>query len=308
MRASCFAFLVPVLVGASVSAQSVQPFIEAGGEGLCVSRGEERVCLRSVGADGDGRVEVRRRGGTVRWGSTLGYVGAQADLRAFRLDLADGGGGLVVAERFAVSNGMAVETWTLSVLPDDAAAPTYRFEARDIGPEGAPFAQWRGETVYWATDWQTADDPSGRRGSGYYLVGRPFQLGRNGLVPVTSLPVRSRRMLYNFRTEAAGPVAWLSDRRAESRRADPFWGRRPSGSRGEIVRVEALEDGAYALTVRLGARERTVRVGASSPAVRLGDGASGRLFPDAYRPSGLVGRSARLAPEVDGAAVVWLDE
>lgn len=292
--------LLLLFVPLAVAAQSVQPFTEVAteGRGLCVERAAERVCWQSVGEDGDGRIEARRNDGTVRWDTEP--LGAQSGLRAFRVRLGEGMG-LVVALRTAVSNGIGVETWTLVVLPDDASAPTVRFEARDIGADGAPLATWRGETVYWATDWQDADDPSGRRGNGFTFVGRPFVLGHDGLVPVTTLPIRSRRMLYDFRQEPGGPVAWLADRRAETRRRDPFWDGRPSGERGEIVEAGEGDAYAYPLAVRVGGQRRTVEVGGLE-GVRLGDAATGRLFPAVYRPADLVGRRVRV-----GARVVWLD-
>lgn len=294
--------LLLLLLPLAVAAQPVQPFTEAAREGrdLCVERAAERVCWRSVGADGDGRIEVRRSDGVVGWATES--LSAQSDLRAFRVRLGDGAG-LVVALRTAVSNGIAVETWTLAVLPDEASAPTVRFEARDIGGEGAPFATWRGEMVVWATDWQDAEDPSGWRGTGFYFIGRPFVLGRDGLVPVTSLPIRSRRMLYDFRQERGGPVAWLADRRAETRRQDPFWGGRPEGVPGEVVAVGEGDAYAYSLTVRLGRASRTVTVGGLD-GVRLGDGATGRLFPAVYRPADLVGQGVRVAED---PRVLWLD-
>jgi len=225
------------------------------------------------------------------------------------LDLDGGRSGLVVAAREAISNGLGVEYWTMFVVPDGASEPAYQFTAEDLGPDSAPFATWNGKTVFWATEWQTADDPSGRRGPGTYLVGRPFRLGPTGLIPATTLPVRTRRMLSDFRRESGGPVAWLASRRAETRRVDPFGAGRAGGERAEIVEVGEVADG-YPLTVRVGGRRRTFQVdpwAGGDTAARLADGATGRVFPPEYRPAGLVGRSVRLGTGPDGSSVIWLD-
>ena len=302
--------LLSIALPLAVSAQPVVAFPEPTAESatrLCTEHEGERVC-RTVDADGEGEVVVTR-GGTerARWAATA--PGAASDVRAFRVHIGDGRDGLVVAVLDAVSNGLGVATWTLSVLPDDADAPAYSFVARDFGPEGGSFATWRGRPVIWATEWLDADDPSGRRGPGFYLVGRPFYLTAEGLAPAVGLPIRARRLLRPFRSEPGGPVGWLSSRAAETRRRDPFWGGRPGGVRGEVAAVGEADDG-YPLVVRVGAEERTVRVdpwAGGAHAARLGDGATGRLYPIQYRPADLIGRAVRLGEGPDGTHVVWLD-
>lgn len=308
MRLLLALFAVPV----AALAQTAAPFsgpVRLGDGTLCTERQRLRLCLTDahiVASIDDAEVG--------RW--PAGGFGAQADLRAFALDLDDDGDEeTVVAHREAVSNGLAVATWTVYVVEDeeDLFVPAYSFAVRDFSPRGGSFAVRNGRPLIWATEWLDADDPSGRRGPGYYLVGRPFVLTRTGLEPALDLPLRSRRLLYDFRVERGGPVAWLSDRRAETRRTDPFDAGRPGGTSGTIEAVEDADDG-YRLTLRLGERTQAALVdpwartsSEVEAVVRLGDGASGRVFPVEYRPAHLVGRQVRLGAAVGGRHVLWLD-
>lgn len=298
----------------AASAQDVTPFpepVRSGAGSLCTERDRLRVCL----VDDDDAHLVASRGGTEvgRWPANGFAMSASADLRAFEVDLdADGHPETVVAHQEAVSNGLGVATWTVYVVEDeeDLFVPSYSFVARDFGPDGGSFAVWQGRPVVWATEWLESEDPSGRRGPGYYLVGRPFFLTRGGLAPVLDLPVRARRRLDGYHDRPGGPVAKLSDRRAESRRHDPYWSGAPSGQPGQIAEVADKDDG-YRLVVRTEAGVHRLVVDAWSrdeqTSVRLGDGASGRIFPIEYRPAHLVGRAVRLGDGPDGTHLLWLD-
>lgn len=295
------------------SAQRVTPFsepvsgrAEGGGQQTCVAHDAVQVCR--VATDAAGAVVVRRNGReTMRWAASA--PGVYEAVHAFYVDGVEGGRALVVAVLEAVSNGLAIDTWTVAVVPDGATAPAYTFVSRSFGTRGESVAGWRGQPVVWATEWLDSEDPSGRRGRGFYLVGRPFVLGRAGLAPVPALPLRARRLLADFRSEPGGPVAWLSSRRGETRRGDALGVGRPAGETGLIERVDAdqSDPAVTRLTVRVGPTRRTVTLGDGDPAARLGDTDSGRLFPPGYAPSDLTGRTVRVAAPPNGPTVLWLD-
>lgn len=237
--------------------------------------------------------------------------GAVNDLRAFHVEIGDGRTATAVAVLEGVSNGLGVATWSVHVISDGAAEPAYGFIARDFDPDGGSFADWNGQPVVWATEWLESADPTGRRGPGLYLVGRPFVLGADELEPARDLPIRARRLLAEFRTEPGGPVGWLSNRAAETRGQDPARPGTPSGSSGQITAVAPGPDG-FRVTWADGESERLFVVDPWSPpaeaeVAHLGDLATRRLFPLAYRPADLVGRSATLGPGADGAVVLWLE-
>ncbi|WP_143537557.1 hypothetical protein [Rubrivirga marina] len=298
----------------AVSAQSVGSFSEPVTESdapprVCVDLESTQVC-RTVDDDGEGVIEVEGAGfGGALWRASA--PGIVDDVRAFRVVWGDGRSALAVAVLEGVSNGLGVATWSVHVVPEGADQPAYGFIARDFDPEGGSFATWGGEPVVWATEWMEAEDPAGRRGTGMYLVGRPFFIGADGLAPAADLPIRARRLLAEFRTEPGGPVGWLSSRAAETRRQDPARSGAPGGDAGRITSVRPGPDG-FRVTWTDGATERAFVVDPWSPpadaeAARLGDRATGRLYPLAYRPADLDGRAATLGMGAGGTVTLWLD-
>lgn len=285
---------------------------------LCAERAGIRVC-RS--ATDDGEFSFVAEGGGRLAASWRADGGLHTGFRVFDGDLdGDGGTELLVANLDGVSNGLGVAYWTVYVLPADALVPAYRFRSEEFGAGGGSFETWRGRPVVWATQWRGGPDPSGRRGDGLYLVGRPFVLGADGLEPATALPVRARRLLDSFERDDRGPVAWLSDRRAETRGTDPAVdGCRRTVERGTVRTAEdTVGDGAtrYLLvTLDTGRRLSYGRVGGGDePAEITYLGADGRLFPPGYRPSDLpywlTGRAVRVETCADDdvrTRVLWLD-
>lgn len=293
-----FLLLAVCLIAAPVAAQEVIAFPDptrTDSGAVCTQAETVRVCRQPDG--GVGRVVVMRSGReTLRW--SAGDPALFHDLRVFRL----AEDRFLVAVLDAVSNGIAISTWTLTVT--DGETVLYSFLARDFDPEGGSFGTWNRQPVIWATEWQDMEDPSGRRGPGYYLIGRPFFLAPDGLVPVTDLPIRARRLLHSFRRGPGGPVAWLSDRRAESLRPDPFWSGRPSGTPGILTALEG-----DTVTVRAGDRNQKIRLDAwtgGEGTGRFGDGGTGRLFPPEYRPASAEGQTVQIGDGPDDSILLWL--
>ncbi|HLA63396.1 MAG TPA: hypothetical protein VK610_03155 [Rhodothermales bacterium] len=264
----------------------------------CVERAGTRVCRQFIAGEGDDQhldfIVTRDGRETARW--TEGDAPGRFTFAAF-----DAGGTLLVANFEDMSNGLGVRYWTVYVVPPGARTPTYRFAVRDFGDRGGSFAAWRGRPVVWATDWLGGTDPSGRRGSGLYFVGRPFVIGTDGLEPATGVPLRARRYLDSFADQrgegdTADPRAWLFDRRAEVRTVDlALAGCRRATDRA-AVRTVAEEQGTWSpylvLTLADGRRLSYGRTdgGGDDPAPITHLGSRGRLFPQAYRPSDLPAR------------------
>ncbi|MEM1056237.1 MAG: hypothetical protein AAGI52_11970 [Bacteroidota bacterium] len=306
----------------SVAAQPLVTFPEPTGEWrrLCTSHDAIRVCR--IVEDGAAHLVVSRDGREVTRWETPNSVQA-GGFGAFSSDLdRDGERDLVILERIAVSNGIAISTWIGRVLPQGARTPAYTFQLRDASATGGSFGHDGDRLVFWATTWANSPDPSGQRGIGYYFVGRPFTLTSRGMRPYSRLPVRARRLLESFQRERHsqdGPNGWLSDRRAESRRVDPVL----SGCRQQHEPVtvrsvrEATERDARYFVLDVG-REITYLKGGfdrdDEDITHLGDASTGRLFPREYRPAGLAqtlaGRDLRLTTcaEKGGTQtrVLWL--
>lgn len=315
------ALSVALLAAPVLRAQAVVPFSapvlgpDRSLPSACVERGDERVCRITVADDGAGAVVVTRGGReTARWRAPV--PGLYQDVRAFRI-----GRTLVVGVLDAVSNGLGVSTWTLHVLFPDARQPAYSFTVEELGVAGGSFSARHGRTVVWATEWIGMPDPAGRRVPGTYVVGRPFYIEAEGLVPANDLPIRARRLLAGFEREfVAGvgePRDWLTHRRAETLRMDPALVGPARTTRGQVTSAvwDASEfDEALVVTILTDAGGTPrLRSGydASLPTLRyVGADATGRLWPLDYRPADvsawLVGRRFHFESRGDTrSGVLW---
>ena len=318
-RLACL--LLVALAPAGASAQSVVSFSEPviGPDrslpSACVEHGDERVCrvTVAVGDDVAGAVVVTRAGReTARWAAPV--PGLFQDVRVFRTSR-----GLVVAVLDAIANGLGVASWTVHVVLDGERAPAYSFSVDEFGRSGGSFATSGRRTALWVTEWTDMPDPAGRRKRGLYLVGRPYTLEAEGLVPANELPIRARRLLAGFErafVEGRGEVRdWLADRRAETLRVDPALVGRAQTTRGQATSAAWDASGfdeALVVTIRTD-DGRTVTVRSDAPAfTHVGADATGRLWPAGYRPADasawLVGRRVRLEArtnEYSTYGVLW---
>ena len=307
------AFRLPVLLllAAPAAAQHVSPPPhEAGGGAMCTALGTDSVCRTPVeNADGPTGVGRMMRG-DVSW--DVGWGAVASDFR-----LIDLGPMRAVAALGAISNGLGVNSWTIDLVPDRSGAPVASFDAQEFTPDGRSAETRDGQTIFWATEWWTGPDPSGRRGPGTYLIGRPFAVTESGLVPATRFAIHARRLLYDFRAEHGGPVRWLRDRRAEAWRSDPLLNGAPETTRGTVTAatlVSEHETGpVVTMTVRTEAGGDLVLssdVWGDGPAfAHVGDAATGRLWPSGYRPGDvaewLVGHRVRVETRGGSPAVLW---
>lgn len=289
---------------------------EPGDERKCTTVGAPRVCAAFT-ADGNGFDVTVTNGGreTARWRHAS--PSSLHDIRVFR-----DGDRLLVATFDTYSNGLGVKHWTLAVLPAGARTPAYSFGVDDFGATGGSFRTRRGRTVLWATEWTDMEDPSGQRRRGTYLVGRPFTLGEAGLVPATDQPIRARRLLFGFERERNHEIGEVRDRlfsrHAETWRTDPLHRGRSTTIRGRVASGSVVQTADQGTALRVGLRTadgQTLTLtqseyGSANTFSHVGDAATGRLWPEAYRPADigtwLVGHDARYETRAgEPAGIRW---
>lgn len=201
-----------------------QPVARDGCAGAhCVAVADAReicVCAPPVGDDGSFRATVRDGGREVTGWPVEPMLGDAGAFRVGRADLdADGRDELLVASLSSVSNGMAVQSWSVCVLAGDAStrapvcvpADDFPFLTMAVRARGA-----RGCRLL-AARWLWGSEP--RRGDGLYLVGRTFALRDGALVADAQRPPVARRYLYRFAAERAdavenarlAPITWWRD-------------------------------------------------------------------------------------------------
>ncbi len=141
--------------------------------------------------------------------------------------LADAGdGGLVLALRDAVSNGMGVAYWTVFAMqPGPAGWRVDSLATEDYRARGS-WVLVRGEArcSFLETHWDPDSEPG--RGEGLYLGARWHRLDGGRFAVRGDRPLLRRRYLFSFererlRGDRAAPLAWL-------REAVPVPGVRPS--------------------------------------------------------------------------------
>ncbi|MFN8599856.1 MAG: hypothetical protein U0842_05260 [Candidatus Binatia bacterium] len=192
------------------------------------------VCTCKGATDGDLRISVVRGGAEAPWPiePMLGEV------TAFRVALADLDGDahdeLVISVLDAVSNGMAVQSWTTCVL--DARDPSRAracVPANDVPFLSMPAGPPRGaKKVCRLLDarWRWGSEP--HRGDGLYLVGRWLTYRDGALQTDPQRPTIARRYLYRFAAERGdaldnertAPILWWQDATTRALRcpADPL--------------------------------------------------------------------------------------
>lgn len=170
--------------------------------------------------DGALRIAVRANGAEPQGWPIEPMLGDGGAFRVVLADLdGDGGDELVVGILTSVSNGMAVQAWSLCVVGGGARAGAPPCVALDDFPFLSMTTRRDGERGcrLLATRWLWGSEPG--RGDGLYLVGRrlAYRDGRLERDPTT--PPIARRYLYRFAAERAdaieharsAPIAWWRD-------------------------------------------------------------------------------------------------
>ena len=184
--------------------------------------GGTNVCACKEAATGDLHLAVVRGGAEVQAWPVEPMLG---EVAAFRVALADLDGDahdeLIVSVLDAVSNGMAVQSWTICVLDGrDPSRARACVPANDVPFLSMPTRPARGAQRacrLLAARWRWGNEPG--RGDGLYLVGR-WLVSRDGVL--TSDPRRpaiARRYLYRFAAERGdaldhgrmAPIRWWQD-------------------------------------------------------------------------------------------------
>ncbi len=221
----------------------------------------------------------------------------------------------VVAWRHALSD-LGQSDWTV-LTTDHDGAPTATFSAGNFGSDA--IVKGTEACELFATDWVMADEPR-RDNDGWYLVGRRYTVGRDGLRPATGANIVARRLWDSYEPGlgratnivTGTPGADLGHPSAFTRSTEPELERRTDGAttwrasgalRSNLGTLVLSHDG------------QAVEVGASSsPLRRLGDRATGLLYPRGYVPGNpgvLMGKPVveqAYLPSWDAAfSVAWLD-
>jgi LysM repeat protein len=314
--------------------------VSASGEKSACTTGPSgaRVCaVRPTAETGEG-LFLEEGGSRSQVSSEMPFMGQVDAFQVFEADLdGDGDSERVIATLAAVSNGLAVSTWTVYVLEKGHPTPL-SFLVREYG-EGTFLqrADKRGCDVLF-TEWRDLEDPL--RGSGLYFIGNRSAYREGALVP-TGAPVRVRRYLREFRDDfqdAQGdtwrlpvgkPARWLSQGWAEAWPQDPLLDEPTQGQReGTVVAVERVkgEHGMALLQfqVRWDGGETTwlkprELLSPDAPAEEafeaLGHLPTQQHFPEGYlpaRPEALVGARVRQTfsarPQEPRRALLWLSD
>ena len=162
------------------------------------------------------------RGELVRkWGDRSGmHRGMILDVFLADLD-ADSRPELVIADRLAASNGMAMTRDEVFIVSrfESLDRSVVRFTAAEY--HGGMFVRRAGRSGRWilATDWEGSSVLDPRRGRGTYLVGRWFRFANGRLVREPGVLVR--RLLDSFALERAGmgptaPYGWFLNGKGRS--------------------------------------------------------------------------------------------
>lgn len=178
-------------------------------------------CRPSTAGESGVRFTLSRGGVEERRWTAEPMFGDSGAFRASHGDLdGDGRDELVVATLRAVSNGMAVQYWSLCVL--DGARPTTPPACIEL--EDYPFFSQLTRQPHTqrcrllVAQWRWGSEP--RRGDGLYLVGRWHDYADGALRPTDGRPLIARRYLYDFAARrartvergATAPILWYRDR------------------------------------------------------------------------------------------------
>jgi len=191
--------------------------------GHCVADGDAReVCVCAPPADDDGafRASVRDDGRETAGWPIEPMLGDSGAFRVARADLdGDARDELLVAILTSVSNGMAVQAWSVCVVAPELTTRPPSCVAADDFPFLTMAVRARGERGcrLLAARWLWGSEPG--RGDGLYLVGRSFCVRDGELVLDAQRPAIARRYLYRFAAERAdavenarlAPIAWWRD-------------------------------------------------------------------------------------------------
>lgn len=130
---------------------------------------------------------------------------------------------LVIASLEGVSNGMAVNYWSLYIIDDKIDSQSFlEFGVEDYGNGSISWDDKARRCLVLHSSWEELDDL--KRGPGLYLVGRWFKYNSGALNPVEDRRILARRYLFSFAKERGkgAPLKWLSHTKTEKYTFDPI--------------------------------------------------------------------------------------
>ncbi len=275
---------------------------------------------------------IEKNGSTLGEFETSTYHGGTSRFEVLRSDLdGDGKTELIIANSNGMSNGIGLQYWTISILPDPLKIgfkQPLEFSVEEYGAEGtlAKLAGDRHRNIL-ATEWQWSAIKEPTKYGGLYLVGRWFHYKSGVLEPVAGKPVLVRRYLLGFEKERLDtyddflkPLTWLSHRLTKSLFVDPIVKfKEISSLRGSIQTTNKPAKSPSTESYRDRPEQILVRLDNGKSALyhysddgsktidtsyfRIGNAQSGILYPKRYVPAKgnqwLVGKRVRITSYKD---------
>ena len=257
------------------------------------------------------------------------YLGETSDFEVLQGDLdGDKRAELIVVNHDGTSQGIGVSRWTVAIFSDTEFRdyqPPLTFSVEEYGSFGT-FVSARDRVNILTTNWQSIEDPKGKRGMGLYLVGEWWRYKSGELLPLLNRRTIARRYLGSFERERwetiesdRKPYSWLTHVNAEPLKRDLF-GPVKSTQTG-LVQVQSISGRRLKILFRADNNQTTEFVypydyetEGGNELNQIGDNASGKLYPERYLPSypevWLSGKRATLRTYGDNRQidVLWIEK
>lgn len=312
-----------------IKAPAPQPASIAGYEkGHCIALPKQvRIC-KALSENGDGLLVEKESKRVGAWdGGT--YLGETSDFEVLHGDLdGDRRAELIVVNHDGTSQGIGVSRWTIAIFHDTEFRdyqPPLTFSVEEYGSFGT-FVSAAGRVNILTTNWQSIQDPKGKRGTGLYLVGDWWRYKSGELVPMLNRSTIARRYLFSFERERwetiesdRKPYSWLTHVNAEPIKRGLF-GPAKSSQTG-LLQVQEISGRRLKILFRADNNQMTEFVypyddetEGGNELRHIGDNASGKLYPERYLPSPpeawLNGKRATLRTYGDDRQVdvLWIEK
>ncbi|MBL8919661.1 MAG: hypothetical protein JNJ54_12410 [Myxococcaceae bacterium] len=278
--------LLQLLLAATPFPPPAPTALENCARAACTSADDVRVCkCLAPSAQALDLIVVDRPGERrVMW-ATTSHLGEVTDFRVHRAELdADGAEELLVASVMSESAGMAIRSWSVSIV-DGKEDVAVHFVAHDFGVDALK------ATTLLVTEWTWQDL---EKDKALFFVGREYGYRAGALVP-TKAPVLRRRYTPDFEKERLAALERSPDRTLPGRQflahASTTKGadEPPRAHRLGTIKAVTRDEPEYGVHAE---DAQGLLIGFSSdgdegPVLRLGELKSKRLFPLRYWPKDL---------------------
>lgn len=243
---------------------------------------------------------------------------------------------IIVANLDYISNGMGIQTWTISIFPNPdifGFQPPLEFSVEEFGARGTFVKHSTDKRCQiLVTEWHSLEHP--KRGDGMYIIGRWYHYWKGSLIPVKDRPPVARRYLNKFaelvsRTQENPkvPLWWFQDDQTETLNVDPAILEKEirsiNGVISKVIPAGGEEgDGILKIQVRLDSGQTRVYQESAKAFedtddyfFRLGSGKFERPYPMDYTPADinkwLLGKKVKITTYGSGdlytRQIIWLE-